>query len=118
MYKPIRVLTVALSILLSCSAVSAKCLTDDKWTGKDKRQHFAGGAMAGAFLTVVTKDPWNGFYAGSAVAVLGETGGVCSVQDMVVGIAGAALGAYTAGKVLVAYDKKQKTLQVSYAVQF
>ena len=118
MYKPIRVLTIALSILLSCSAVSAKCLTDDNWTGKDKQLHFAGGAMAGAFLTVVTKDPWNGFYAGSALAILGETGGVCSVQDMVVGIAGAALGAYTAGKVLVAYDKRQKQLTVAYSTSF
>ena len=114
------IIPLLLSIALPASA---GCIANDKWSGKDKQLHFIGGAMAGSFATVITNDPWKGFYTGAAVGVAKELidlqdkqNSTCSLQDLFATVAGSALGAYTAGRVLINYDARQKKLNVAVAI--
>ena len=105
-------------LVFATSPVFAKCRANDSWHGTDKQLHFGGGAVIATLITVHTANPWAGFYTGAAAGLLKEaidaTGaGDCSAQDLLVTMAGSALGAYTGsvivtrlqGRTLVAYAK-------------
>lgn len=70
---------------------------EDKWTGLDKRLHFAGGALVAGTTTLVTDSPRLGFAAGVAVGIGKEIwdtqhpGHTPSYKDAIVTIAGGAL---------------------------
>ena len=90
---------IAASLLLTVAAsANAGCTGKDNFKTIDKRLHFFGGAIIAAAVTGHTKDPWTGFYAGTAAGVVKEaldsTGiGDCSAKDLIATMAGAALGA-------------------------
>ena len=114
------IIPLLLSIALPASA---GCIANDKWTGRDKKLHLIGGAMAGSFATVITHDPWKGFYTGAAIGVAKELvdlqdkeNSTCSLQDLFATVAGSAIGAYTAGRILVNYNARQKQLNVAVAI--
>jgi len=91
----------ALSVALlmgSCDQARA-----DEWTGRDKRLHALGGAMVAGSTAQLTGSRWQGFLAGSAVAIGKEIadmhmpGHTPSVKDAVVTLAGAALAVSSPG---------------------
>lgn len=111
-------LIIAAALVAASIGANAACRANDRFGGNDKTLHFGGGAVISTLVTVHTADPWKGFYAGAAAGVVKEavdsTGaGDCSLQDLIVTVAGAAVGAYTGsvivtrlqGRTLVAYTK-------------
>lgn len=70
-----------------------KFVTNDSWTGPDKKKHFAAGVLAGVIGTLAAKDPLVGV-ALTVVVALGKEvydafgDGTPSLQDLVVTIAG------------------------------
>jgi len=106
----------ALTATLLCAAsITAQA---DSWTGKDKAQHFEGGAITGAVGTLVFKDANKGFALGTAVGLLKEVYDVAhrdkhtpSAKDFAVTVFGAYLGSRVAGLVVTPN-------RVTYARQF
>lgn len=76
-----------------------KLVTNDKWTGPDKVKHFLGGTAIGLVVAMLSGNPVIGFAAGVVVAAAKEVydaqgHGTPSLQDLIVTIAGSALGAF------------------------
>lgn len=98
----------------------AGCITSDRWRGQDKALHFMGGAAIATAVTVHTRDPWTGFYAGVAAGAAKELldsrgSGTCSLQDFAVTAAGAALGASTGNWILM---RSQGRTTLAYVTEF
>lgn len=111
---------VAAACSLAAFDAFSACLTTDRWRGHDKALHFMGGAAIAAGVTVHTRDPWTGFYAGVAAGaakeVIDSAGlGTCSLQDFAITTAGAALGAST-GHWLITRNQGRTTL--AYFTEF
>lgn len=109
----------AACLFAACDALAA-CLTSDRWRGHDKALHFMGGAAIATAVTVHTRDPWTGFYAGVAAGAAKELldgGGIgtCSLQDFAVTAAGAALGASTGRWILM---RSQGRTTLAYVTEF
>ena len=117
MNKPARILWSILSALI-CVMVAGVLFapphglakSDDPWIADDKAQHFVWGSMIAAGVAQQRRDEVAGFYAGAAVGVAKELydysnrkrGGVASWRDLAVTVAGAYVGARTAGFMLTA----------------
>jgi len=111
---------IAILLALVCSSAFSKCLTNDSFRGHDKTIHFAAGAGIALGVTAHTQDPWKGFYWGAGVGVAKELldssgAGTCSLQDMLVTVAGAGIGAYTGSLFIV---PQQGGLKVVYYKEF
>lgn len=96
--------------LVVAASAHAELRTNDAWTGPDKTLHAAAGALVGSSVTVVTGRPLYGFIAGTAVGALKELSDSrhpgahdCSLQDLLMTSAGAAVGSYTGGVFLTYY---------------
>ncbi len=110
----------ACALLFACATAGAGCRPGDAWRGEDKRLHFAGGAFISTVVTMHTGDPMTGFLAGTAAGVVKEAAdagglGQCSGKDLLVTVAGAALGAW-AGHIVV--TRVQGRTTVAYVAQF
>ena len=94
-------LVIALTLCVALGA-SARCITNDRWSGDDKQLHAIAGLGVGLAATYATRDPWAGFWIATGVALAKEAldasgSGTCSAQDAIVTIAAGALGAAGAG---------------------
>jgi len=80
-----------------------RCRADDSWRGPDKNMHFGVGAFAALAVTGATNDPMKAWLVTTAAAGAWELAplvlrrGDCSLQDLVAGSVGAALGAAIGG---------------------
>lgn len=117
MNKPARILWSILSALI-CIMVAGVLFAPphsqagaaDPWLADDKAQHAMWGAMIAAGVAQRRRDEVAGFYAGAAVGLAKELydhsqrkrGGVASWRDLAVTVAGAYVGARTAGFMLTA----------------
>lgn len=95
--KPALALAVAAACLIGTA--HARCITNDAWTGPDKKKHFAVGAALGTAGTLAFNKPRDAFIFGAAVGLAKEVydsrgNGTCSAQDFAVTALGAAAGAY------------------------
>jgi uncharacterized protein YfiM (DUF2279 family) len=94
-----RLISIVALMLATSGIASARCITNDSWTGVDKNKHLAVGAAIGSVATLVFKDADNAFLTGVAVGLAKEIydsrgHGTCSAQDFAVTALGAAAGAY------------------------
>ena len=108
-------LLLPLVLCVAAAAANARCLTNDKWTGPDKVKHFGAGMAIGSGVTLLSRRPDYGFWAGAAAGVLIETRGVCSLQDAVVTAVGAGAGAYGTYWLVL---PQRGGLQVAFASRF
>lgn len=112
---------IALALAVLAGHSHARCIANDAWTGRDKDMHLKAGLAIGAGVTLITRDPRYGFWAGTAAGALAELkdartpGHVCSLQDFAVTAAGAAAGAYGVGWFLV---PQKHGVQVAFAKTF
>lgn len=111
-------------VLLAVVALSAQagpCTTHDAWTGPDKTKHFAVGAAIGSGVTLFTKKPEYGFWAGAFVGLGKEVYDrrsavhTCSLQDFAVTAAGAAAGAYGTAWLII---PQRRGVQFAYVARF
>lgn len=72
---------------------------DDAWTGPDKIKHLVGCILIALVVSAVTQDAFDGFVTSALLAAAKEfiydlamKKGTCSFQDLVVSVAGGALG--------------------------
>ena len=115
MNKPARILWCILSVLIFCMVAGVLfapphglAKSDDPWLADDKARHAMWGAMIAAGVAQQKRDEVAGFYAATAVGVAKELydysnhrrGGVASWRDLAVTVAGAYVGARTAGFML------------------
>ena len=115
MNKPARLLWTILSVLILVMVAGilfapphSQAGSADPWIADDKAQHFVWGAMISAGVAQQRRDEVAGFYAATAVGVAKELydysnrrrGGVASWRDLAVTVAGAYVGARTAGFML------------------
>ena len=115
MNKPARILWSILSALIFVMLAGvlfapphSQAGAADPWLADDKAQHFVWGSMIAAGVAQHKRDEVAGFYAGAAVGVAKELydhsqrkrGGVASWRDLAVTVAGAYVGARTAGFML------------------
>lgn len=116
-----KTIILAISIALAApAAVNAKCMTNDKWLGRDKIQHFVVGSTIGFGATLATKDPMQGFLWGVGIGAVKELvdmdgSGTCSLQDLGITALGAAFGAW-GGKFVL--RKTNGGMSLSYATEF
>ena len=104
------------TLLLAFACVSAHA---DSWTGYDKKLHLGAGLVISGFITLHTKDPTTGFYAGVIAGGVKElvdaTGvGEPSFKDFAVTALGAAIGAYTGGLIV---SRVQGTTVIAYSTK-
>lgn len=113
-------------LAIGCLAASVamggpRCRTDDSWRGPDKNLHFGVGTFAALAVTGATKDPMKAWLVTTAAAGAWELAplvlkkGDCSLQDLVAGTVGAALGAAIGGLSLRVGGGE---VQVTYVAQF
>lgn len=113
MNKPARILWCILSVLIFCMVAGVLfapphglAKSDDPWLADDKAQHAMWGAMIAAGVAQQRRDEVAGFYAGAAVGLAKElydhSQRVASWRDLAVTVAGAYVGARTAGFMLTA----------------
>jgi uncharacterized protein YfiM (DUF2279 family) len=95
---------LTLTLLL---ALSPALSFADAWTGKDKTQHAAVGAVIGAAITAATDDPLKGCMAATAVGLAKEvydhqhpTKHTSSFKDFAVTAAFGCASAYATGWVI------------------
>lgn len=115
-----RHLLAALLCALLVGQANAGCRPKDSWHGEDKQLHVLAAGGIAFIGTLHTGDPWKGFQYGAGAALLKEaidaTGlGDCSVKDLAVGVAAAAVASYTGG--LIVTRVQGRTL-VAYATTF
>ena len=115
MSKPARILWSILSVLIFVMLAGvlfapphSQAGSTDPWLADDNAQHFVWGSMIAAGVAQRRRDEVAGFYAGAAVGLAKELydhsqrkrGGVASWRDLAVTVAGAYVGARTAGFML------------------
>lgn len=95
------------TIIAAFSFTIASAAQADSWTGTDKTLHFGGGAAVGIAVTLATDKPAYGIAAGAAVGLAKELYDTQhrdihtpSVKDLLVTVAGAAVGSYATHLVL------------------
>lgn len=112
-------------ILLLCAVlhnmVQAKCITNDKWSGPDKIEHAMAGGIISMATTLHTGDPWKGFAWGAGIGVgkeLLDAGGMgtCSLQDLLVTVGAAALGASAGYQLVLVRDRQSRTTTVGISI--
>lgn len=98
----------------------AKCSATDLWSGDDKKLHLLAGIGIASIVTTYANDPMTGFYAATTVGVAKEAydaagNGTCSLPDLLITVAGAAVGAY-ATHIFISHTRGQTT--VSYSLSY
>lgn len=102
-----------LTILLLSFTISSHAGTcKDNWSfAPDKQKHFAGSALIALTTTAVTKDPWIGFGASTAVGVVKELQDVqssmhcASWKDLGYDTLGALSGAWLGNQLFISPNK-------------
>lgn len=102
MLKHLKLWMLAVLFAAAAGYSHAGCITNDKWTGPDKTQHFVVGAGIGAAGTLLANGDWRyGVALGALAGGLKEYSDsrhpeahTCSLQDFAVTVAGAAAGSY------------------------
>jgi len=113
-------------LLIGCLAASAavagpRCRSNDAWRGPDKNLHFGVGGFAALAATGATGDPVKGWAIATGGALLWELAplafkrGDCSLQDLLVSSAGAAVGA-SVGGLSLRYGRGE--VQFTYVTKF
>jgi uncharacterized protein YfiM (DUF2279 family) len=120
---PLLAAGVTAIAVLACEGVHAKCLANDNWRGPDKVTHAQAGAIFGFVGTLHEGNPWHGIALASAAGLAKEVidadgGGQCSLQDLLVTVAGGALGSALGRGVYVYLDPRAKEVRVTYSRRF
>jgi uncharacterized protein YfiM (DUF2279 family) len=110
----------ALALALFAVFAQAGCRANDRWQGSDKDLHFVAGGLISAAVTMQTGSRWTGFAAGAGAGLVKEAldstnMGDCTLQDLLVTVAGAGVGAYLGG---LQFSHFQGRTLVSYSRSF
>lgn len=112
---------LAIGCFASAAIAGPKCRSNDAWKGPDKNLHAGVGAFAALAATGATGSPLKGWAYTTGAALAWELAplvtkrGDCSLQDLLVSSAGAALGA-SVGGLSLRYGRGE--VQIGYVRQF